>query len=185
MSVKECFIQSMNEIKNIRVLTACGILGALAVALKFVASIDIGQYVRIGISNMPGMAVSVLFGPSLGGIFWGMLDVIKYLVAPSGPFFPGFTLCAVLNGVIFGLFLYRRSLTLPRMFLAQLTTKLFVNLLLNTYWLSVLYGNGFLAMLPARVISNAIMLPIDTALSYVIIRFVQRLWNSMALGQRV
>lgn len=181
MSVKQSFVLSMSEIKNIRVLTACGILGALAVALKFVASIDIGQYVRIGISNIPGIAVSVLFGPSLGGIFWGMLDVIKYMVAPSGPFFPGFTLCAVLNGIIFGLFMYRRALTLPRMFLAHLVTKVFVNLILNTYWLSVLYRSGFIAMLPARVISNAVMLPIDTAISYFVIRFVQRIWSQSGM----
>lgn len=176
MSVKECFAQSMNEIKSIRVLTVCGIMGALAVALKFVASINIGQYVRIGISNMPGMAVSVLFGPSMGGIFWGMLDIIMYMVAPSGPFFPGFTISAVCNGILFGLILYRRTLTVQRMFLAQLVTKVFVNLILNTYWLTLLYGNGFAAILPARVISNAVMLPIDTALSYAVIRFVQRIW---------
>ena len=132
MSIRESFVSSMQEMKNIRVLTTCGILAAMAVALKYVASIDIGAYIRIGISNMPNIAVSALFGPAVGGIFGGALDIIKYLVAPNGPFFPGFTLNAVLSGIIYGVILYKRPLNVSRVFVSQLIVKVFVNLLLNT-----------------------------------------------------
>ena len=169
--------ESMEELKDVRALATCGILAALAVALKFVASIDIGEYIRIGISDLPGMAVSVLFGPATGGIFWAVLDIVKYLVAPTGPFFPGFTISAAVNGVIFGLILYRRPLSLQRVFAAQLVSKVVVSLLINTAWLSMLYGNAFMVMLPARLLTNAVMLPIDTALTFVILRFVLRLWQ--------
>ncbi len=172
----------MNELKNIRVLTTCGVLAALAVALKYVASVDIGQYVRIGISNMPNVAVSALFGPALGGIFGGILDIIKYVIAPTGPFFPGFTFNAVLSGMIYGLILYKHPITVPRVLFSQFLVKVFVNLLLNTYWLSILYGKGFMAMLPARVVSNAVMLPIDTALTFVILRFVLHLWMKSGMA---
>lgn len=168
---------SFDELRDVYAMTCCGILAALAVALKFVASIDIGEYIRIGFSDLPGMAVSVLFGPAVGGIFWGMLDIIKYIVAPTGPFFPGFTVSAVVNGVLFGLILYRRVLSVQRVFMAQLLSKIIVSLCINTYWLSVLYGNAFLVMLPARVLTNAAMLPVDTALTFVILRFVSRLWR--------
>lgn len=174
--IKETMRSSMAELKDVRVLATCGILAALGVALKFVASIDIGQYIRIGVSDMPGVAVSLLFGPATGGIFWGALDIIKYLVAPNGPFFPGFTISAVVNGLLFGLILYRKPLTWQRMFAAQIVSKVVISLLMNTYWLSILYGNAFIAMLPARFISNAIMLPIDTVLSLALMRVVQRIW---------
>ena len=169
--------ESLDELRDVYVLTCCGILAALAVALKFVASIDIGEYIRIGFSDLPGMAVSVLFGPAAGGIFWGMLDIIKYIVAPTGPFFPGFTVSAVINGILFGLILYRRPLSVQRIFAAQLLSKVVVSLCINTFWLSVLYGNAFLVMLPARALTNAVMLPIDTALTFVILRFVSKLWR--------
>ena len=169
--------ESLGELRDIYALTCCGILAALAVALKFVASIDIGQYIRIGFSDLPGMAVSVLFGPAVGGIFWGILDIIKYIVAPTGPFFPGFTFSAVVNGILFGWILYHHSLTVQRVFAAQLVSKLMVSIGINTYWLSILYGNAFLVMLPARVLTAAVMLPIDTALTFVILRFTARLWR--------
>ncbi len=169
--------ESLHELRNIQVMTCCGILAALAVALKFVASIDIGEYIRIGFSDMPGVAVSVLFGPAVGSIFWGMLDIIKYIVAPNGPFFPGFTISAVINGMLFGFFLYKRTLTIGNVLLAQLFSKLLISMGLNTYWLSVLYGNAYFVMLPARIVSNAIMLPIDTVLTFMILRLVSRLWN--------
>lgn len=172
--------ESLNEFKNVRVLALCGIFMALSVALKFVASIDIGQYIRIGVSDLPGMAVSALFGPAVGGIFWGMLDIVKYLVAPTGPYFPGFTISAALNGVIFGVILYKKNITIPRVFMAQLVSKVVVSLLINTAWLSILYGNAFLAMLPARIVTNAIMLPIDTALMYIVVTFVYKMWNRVA-----
>lgn len=169
--------ESLNELKNVRVLAICGIFMALSVALKFVASIDIGQYIRIGVSDLPGMAVSALFGPAVGGIFWGLLDIIKYIVAPTGPYFPGFTLSAVLNGVIFGAILYKKNITYLRVFMAQFVSKVVVSLAINTAWLSMLYGNAYLAMLPARLVTNAIMLPIDTVLMYMVVTFVYKMWN--------
>lgn len=170
--------ESLHELRRIQVMACCGILAALSVALKFVASIDIGEYIRVGFSDMPGVAVSVLFGPAVGSIFWGMLDILKYIVTPNGPFFPGFTVSAVLNGVLFGFFLYKRTLSLGNVLTAQFLSKLFISIGLNTYWLSILYGNAYFVMLPARLLSNAIMLPIDTLLTFVVLRMVSRLWHT-------
>ena len=102
MLKKNIFVQSAMEFKNIYTIAFCGIFAALAVALKFVASIDIGEFIRIGISDIPGIFVSALFGPFVGGIFWAVLNIVKYLAVPTGPFFPGFTISAMLNGIIFG-----------------------------------------------------------------------------------
>ncbi len=99
------------------------------------------------------------------------------MIAPTGPFFPGFTFNAVLSGMIYGLILYKHPVTVPRVLFSQFLVKVFVNLLLNTYWLSILYGKGFMMMLPARVVSNAVMLPIDTVLTFVILKFVWQLWT--------
>ena len=172
---------SLQELRSVHVLSCCGILAALAVALKFVASIDIGEYIRIGFSDLPGMAVSALFGPVTGGIFWGMLDIIKYLMVPNGPFFPGFTISAVINGILFGMVLYHKSLSIQRVFLAQLLSKLFVSVVLNTFWLSVLYDNLFIVMLPVRIVTALVMLPIDTMITFIMLRFVAKMWQFTAI----
>ena len=41
-------------------------------------------------------------------------------------------------------------------------------MLLGTLWLSVLYGKGFLALLPMRVLKNLIMWPVNSMLFYTI-----------------
>ena len=121
------WIRSLGEFKKLRVVTFCGMMCAAAMALNLVASVSLGPYIRIGFS----------------GLFGAALDIIKYLIKPEGAFFPGFTVSAALGGIIYGAFLYRRKLAIARVFAAQLTVKVFVNLLLNTLWLNMLYGKGF------------------------------------------
>ena len=168
------WLRSLGEFRRLNVVAFCGMMCALAMVLNMVASISVGPYVRIGFSGLPNQVVAYLFGPAVGGIFGAALDVIKYLIKPDGAFFPGFTVSAALGGMIYGALLYKKKVSLPRVFAAQLLVKVLVNILLNTLWLNMLYGKGFMALLPARVVSNAVMLPIDTAIMYVMLQAVDR-----------
>jgi len=165
---------SFDELSKPKTLAFCGIMGALAVVLSYVATINVGPYVRIGFSTLPALFVAVLFGPVTGGVFGGMIDIVKYLLNPTGPFFFGFTLNAILTGVIHGLFLYKKPIQVPRILLSHLVVKIFVNILLGTLWLNLLYGKAFFALLPNRIVSNAIMLPIDTAITYFALKLASK-----------
>ena len=44
-------LPSLNKLKQTKVLCFCGMMGALAVILGYVATIKIGQYIRIGFSG--------------------------------------------------------------------------------------------------------------------------------------
>ena len=168
------WIRSLAEFKKLRVITFCGMMCAAAMVLNMVASVSLGPYIRIGFSGLPNQVVAYLFGPAVGGIFGAALDIIKYRIEPEGAFFPGFTVSAALGGILYGAFLYKRKPTLVRVFAAQLTVKVAVNLILNTLWLNMLYGKGFLAILPGRAVSNAVMLPIDTAIMFFMLQAVDR-----------
>ena len=149
-------------------------MGAISVILKFVGTIDLGPYVRIGISEVPNLLVDFYFGPVMGAVFGGAMDIVKYLVKPSGAFFPGFTLTAMLGGLVFGTALYKRKLSLPRLFAAELIVKLFLNVGLNSVWLKILYDKAIFALLPSRLLSNGIMLFVDTAVIYIVLMAVDR-----------
>ena len=164
---KQLMTESGEAFSTLGHLATLGILGALAIVLNWVASIDLGPYVRIGFSGIPNRIVDFLFGPIVGGIFGGTMDVLKYILKPNGPFFFGFTLDAILGSVIYGIFLYKKPLKLWRIFIPEVLVKLFINCGLNTLWVSMLYGKGFMALLPARLIKNAVMLPIDTVILFV------------------
>ena len=164
------------EIRKPRVVVICGMMGALAIVLGMVATIELGPYLRIGFSGLPNQAVAYMFGPVIGGIFGGMLDILKYLVKPTGAFFPGFTLTAIAGGVFYGAILYKREATLIRVLMAQVLVKVVCNIIMNTVSLNILYGKGFLALLPSRIISNAVMLPIDTAIMFFMCKMIHRFW---------
>lgn len=80
----------------------------------------------------------------------------------------------MLAAFIYGCFYYKKKLTLWRVLLAKLIVILVVNVVLNTLWLDMLYGKGFLVLLPARAIKNLIMWPIDSIIFYVFTRLIEQ-----------
>jgi ECF transporter S component (folate family) len=115
-------------------------------------------------------------GPGVGAIFGGVMDILKYITKPAGgSFFPGYTISAVLGGLIYGSLLYKKPLKLWRVLAAEFLAKLFVNCGLNTLWLKIMYGNAFMAILPTRALKNLIMLPIDTAILFFMLTFISKL----------
>lgn len=173
--IKKIYSNSLKELSVTKNLVLCGLLAALAMALGMAASIDVGPYIRIGFSGLPNRAVEYLFGPVAGCFFGGALDLLKYVLKPTGPFFFGFTFNAMLAGIIYGTILYRKPVTIKRILAAEFLVKLIVNCILNTLWISMLYGKGFAAIFPLRLLKNAIMLPIDSAILYFTLVYVRKL----------
>ena len=165
--------ESSREFKKVTTITTCAMFGALAIVLGYY-SFKITPNLKIGFSAIPNMLVDYLFGPVVGCLFGGAMDVIKFMLKPDGGFMPGFTFDAMLSGIIYGSILYKKPISIWRVLVAEFIVKLVINCGLNTLWISMLYGKGFMVLLPARIIKNAIMLPIDTAIVYFSFRFVSR-----------
>lgn len=124
--------------------------------------------IQISFGFVPLAFGSMLFGPLIGGVGGALGDIIGTIVAPKGPYLPGLTLDVFLAGMIYGLFLYKKPKTILRISLAVLCITVFVNIGLNTYWLTFLLGKGYMALLPARIIKNAAMLPVQISMLYLI-----------------
>ena len=104
----------------------------------------------------------------------GIADIIKYLLKPDGAFFPGFTLNEMLVGFIYGLFFYCRKIDLPKTVGARLIVTIGINLTLTPLWLSIMYGNAYKFMVPARLLKNIAMIPIDIFLLYTVLKFCEK-----------
>lgn len=165
--------ESGKELKNVRVLTFCAMFAALAIVLQYVASINITYYIKIGFSGIPNQLVDQFFGPVTGALFAGVLDVIKYVMKPDGGFFFGFTFDAMLAAFIYGVFYYKKPIRLWRILLAKGLVCLIVNVGFATLWLSMLYGDSFIVLFPARAIKNLIMWPIDSLIFYIIVKSLE------------
>ena len=164
--IKQLFSDSLHEFTVTKNLVLCGLMAAIAIVLSMVASISIGPYVKIGFSGIPNRIVEFLFGPVVGCIFGGALDLLKFMIKPDGPFFFGFTFNVMLAGLIYGCLLYHKPLSIKRIVIAEFLVKLIVNCGLNTLWISILYGKAFFVLLPMRLLKNVIMLPIDSAIVF-------------------
>lgn len=159
------FTDSYKELKSVRTITTAAMLAAIAIILGMF-SIEIGSYIRIGFSSIPNGVAAYLFGPVVGGIFSGVLDVLKYIIKPTGAFFLPLTLVTILAGILYGVMYYKKKITFGRVLATKFIVMLICNVILNTLCLSTLYGQGFLVLLPARALKNLIMWPIDSAIFY-------------------
>lgn len=167
--MKKQFVDSFHELKNLKSLAMIAMLLAIAVVLGFY-TLQLTESIKIGFAYIANELTGMMFGPVAGCIMGALADVLKYMVNPTGPFFPGFTISGFLGGMIYGFVLYQKPLSVKRIIAANTLVTVFVNLILNTYWVSLLYGNAFIVLLPARIIKQIIMLPIEVALFYAVAR---------------
>ena len=159
------FRDSMEEFKHVNTVTVMAMFAAISVVLGYFTLV-LGDYLKIGFSTIANQFVYYLFGPVAGGLFGGALDILKYIIRPTGAFFPGFTISAMVGGVLYGCFLYKRPISFWRVLAAELTVSIICNMLLGTLWLSMLYGKAFMALLPMRVFKNIMMWPVNSILFY-------------------
>jgi len=144
---------------------------ALEIILTRFCSINT-PVLRIGFGFLPVAMTAIMFGPIWAATSYAIGDILGMLIFPTGVFFPGFTVTAFLTGLIWGLFLYKRKVTVKSVLPASLIIVLCLNLILDTFWLMILMGNGFLALLPTRIIKCAVMVPIHLIL-------IPLVWNKI------
>jgi len=148
-------------------LVVMALLIALEIILTRFLSIETPT-MRFGFGFLPVAIMAILYGPWWTGAAGVVGDLVGMTLLPKAAFFPGFTLTAFLTGVIFGLLLYKKPITWKRTFVAALAVNVICSLCLDTLWLSIMYGDSFLVLLPLRLIKAAIMVPLETVLIYLV-----------------
>lgn len=137
---------------------------ALEIILTRFLSVDVAGIARIGFGFLPVAMVAIMYGPWFAGGAYALGDILGMLIFPKGAFFPGFTLSACLTGIVFGLVLYKKEITWKRTLIASVIIVTCIDLLLNTYWLHILMGQGFLAMVPLRIVKCSFEIPVQVIL---------------------
>lgn len=156
--------RSARQLSNTRTLTMAALLVALNVALASVR-VQITPELRLSIGFITQVTAGMLLGPAVAMLTGAAGDIVSLVCFPSGAYFPGYTLTAVVGGLIYGLMLYER----PRVgYLWALLTKALVslvcNVFLNTLWLMLTSGQAMAALLPVRVLKNLGLLPFEALL---------------------
>ena len=172
--------ESSREFKKVTTITTCAMFGALSVVLGYY-SFKITPNLKIGFGSIPNMLVDYLFGPVVGMMAGVCTDVLGYFAGnlSMGAYFPGYTLTAVVGGLIWGLWLYPRKITVWRAIGAKACINVFCNICLNTLWLTITGGKAMSLLLVTRVPKNLILLPLEIVLVYVVMRLVCRIYSAL------
>ena len=172
-TLKKQFADSFHELKSMKTLAASAMLLAITVVLGFYR-LQLTDFIRIGFDFIAKEMASMIFGPVVGCVIAGLADIISFILKPIGAYFPGLTISAMLASVIYGIVLYQKPLSLKRVILANATVTIFINMILNTYWMTILLGDGFMALFPARAVKQIIMFPIEIILFYTVAKALSK-----------
>lgn len=148
------------EVKDLKQLVFAALICALSIvvgALYVVVGDNLRVYFTFFITSV-GCAV---YGPIMGMLVAVVTDTLNFLLFPSGPYFPGYMLGEMVAALIYGLLLYRRRITVLRLFGAKLLVNYIVNVALGCLWSQMLYKNGYLYYLVKSLIKNSLMLPLE------------------------
>ena len=168
---------------TVRIVTF-GLLIALQVVLSRFLSINL-QFLKIGFSFIPIMFAGYLYGASGGVIVALVSDLVGALLFPSGAFFPGFTATAALSGLIYGIS-FSGKISTAKIAVGITSEQVICGLLLNTWWLSIMYGSSFKALLLTRVWQIVVMIFVEIVFAEVFFRrlsIVRRLKKQLTGGK--
>ena len=146
---------------SLQMICRVGLLVALQVVLsRFCSFSTMGM--KIGFGFLPVMLTAMLYGPVWAGVCGGLADVIGALLFPIGPYHPGFSVCAFLMGAVYGVFLYNRDdRIILRAALAAVINSLGIGLLVNSVWVSQLYGSKtYWGWVSYRLTEYAVQIPL-------------------------
>lgn len=140
---------SEKRISTTHKLVLMAMMVAANVVLSRFLSISLWN-LKIGFAFVPVVLTAMLLGPIPAGIVGAAADFIGATLFPIGAYFPGFTFTGFLVGVFYGIFLHKKQ-DIKGIFMAVLLSECIGSILLNTLWISILYGAPFMGLLPARV----------------------------------
>ena len=171
--LKQQFVDSSKEMKNLSTLVLTALFIALGIVLgQF--SVQITQDVKVGVSFVATQLTATLFGPVVGGIMGGVADILKFIIKPTGAFSILWTINAIVGPMIYGMMLYKKKFTLWRVLLSKAVVAIVVNVLMSCTWSAILYGSAFLAVIPVKLVQQAIQVPVQSVIFYLFVKALQK-----------
>ena len=162
------------KIFSTQMMAVLSVLLALEVIIARFGTIRPSESTKLSLDFIPVVIAAILYGPIPAVVMSILADILGAFLFPVGPFFPGFTLTAALTGLIYGMLLHK-SQSFPRILSAVLLQQLLCSMLLNTFWLHVLYGMPYLPTMAARLIQCAVMAALQLVMIPILVKTIQSL----------
>ncbi|MCX8094798.1 MAG: folate family ECF transporter S component [Caldisericia bacterium] len=166
-----------------KTITILALLTALSIVLTRLLSIRISiggvEGIRIGFGDYPIILTGIIFGPILGGIVGIISDIVGYFISPMGPYMPHFTFTSALKGIIPGLlsfYLFINKKKLINIIFIFAITKLITSTII-IYFINLLFKLPLYVLIPPRIISLLIEVPVYTIITYPLLLQLKNIFN--------
>ena len=146
-------------------ITVMAMVLAIRLVMEMLPKIKFGPYVQIGFGFIGAAIAGVMLGPWRAALVGILVDILgNFLSGETGQFFIGYTFTALVGGLIYGYFLYKRPLRWEQIFMTVLLVTIVCNLGLNSIWVHMMTGEAFTVFMSMRILKNMITLPLNTAI---------------------
>jgi ECF transporter S component (folate family) len=162
--------------KNIRLVVTGGLLIALdVVCARFLGFYTPGNADRISPQFIPNALAGMIFGPLWGMMITVLGDTVGMLVNSYGlTFMPLITLACGARGLIYGLILYNKPVSIARCIVAVTAVTLIVELGMMPAFLSILYGKAWFGLFVAKLLTRIITIPVYGLILFAVAKGMQR-----------
>lgn len=164
--VKAYWAAAAKNFTNTKMLVYAALICSLRIAVKALRIPLLPGNLSISFDSYVNALGSLVYGPLVGLAVGAVSDTIGAILFPSGPYFFPFIFVEMSSSFIFGLCLWKRKLTAPRVILAKFTVSFFCNIILtslvmkwNYKWLGT--GKSYYFINVARIVKNLILFPIE------------------------
>ena len=171
---KDYFKVQFSQLKDIKKFTKCCLLLAAMIAVSYINSY-IGHVTKISFTFIFLAIIGMKFGPVICSVLAAIGDIVQVLIKPVGPYQPLLTVTALLTGILYGAFLFKDKITIPRLVSISFIKGIIINQILNTYFISILYGVKFEVYFMSRLPENLIMIPIEIIVLYYLLKRIKNL----------
>lgn len=172
---KEYWIASCNDLKKLGKIGFALLICALTIILDGFLSLNLfeGQPIRVSFFVVAiGCAV---YGPLAGMAVSVLANILTCVIFPAGhPFHIGYIISELFIVLFYCAFLYRRNISVWKLFFAKVFINYFVQAFLNSLWAADLAEEGttYLSQLSTGLILNSLLLPAEVLLLSLIFRGV-------------
>jgi len=164
------------NLKDVRMVALAAMIVALRAVCKML-EIPLAPGLNINVAALFNSVGAMVYGPVVGVVGAIVSDPLGYLLHPDGPYFLPFMLTDMSSSLIFGLFFWRRPLTVSRTMTAKFTVNMVSNVILTSaimkWYYLVFYGvekaEAYNLINLTRIVKNLVLFPIEAILITVVL----------------
>lgn len=168
------FKQSLNELKSIKNLSLIAVFMSIWIILVLMV-VEVSSFISISFEFIAVCLTGAMFGPFVGAIFGFFGDILAYMVHPVGAFYIFYAISVMVDGLIYGLILYKNKYGVKRVVISQITRDVITNLFLNTIFIHMQNGGNLLHIfLFMRLPKNIVKIPVNCIIMVLVTKIVEK-----------